>query len=217
MRCLICLFLLSGMAPLSNGLEAKTPFLYSKSMGSMLPVITSVTPVVGPRAGGTEVIIKGFFPSAIQWVRFGNRYVPFDIVDSTTIRTYAPAGELGDVRIMVASRYGTPTEGIQPSFTYTLETLLAPAVLAGQVSIQGGAMALSLVWNESKSPDVTAYEVYKHDNRIAVVTSGLSFTKTLRTKPSKMQQYRSDLAGRYLVRAVNANGEYSPFIAVEVQ
>lgn len=87
-----------------------------------LPIIDDISPPSSALAGGTPVTITGAYFSSVSVVRFGSTSVPFEIVDSTTIRTTAPAGT-GTVGVTV-----TNLTGVSNSFPFAY---VAAAVRAG--------------------------------------------------------------------------------------
>ena len=72
----------------------------------MAPVISSISPVQGPTAGGTAVTITGTSFTGATAVKFGSVSAAFTVVSATQINTTAPAGT-GAVSVTVASPGGT--------------------------------------------------------------------------------------------------------------
>ncbi|HET7486720.1 MAG TPA: kelch repeat-containing protein [Acidimicrobiales bacterium] len=89
------------------------------------PAVTALLPGGGPAWGGTNVTVSGSgfkrltTPSA---VRFGNRAVPFEVVDDSAIDVIAPAGSVGTVDVTVVVGTGQAAMASVPSgaarFTY---------------------------------------------------------------------------------------------------
>ena len=73
-----------------------------------LPNIGEVTPLVGPRTGGTPVTITGQGFSGLKYVRFGESLAAISSVTDEKIETVSPPG-VGDVRITVVTSAGSST------------------------------------------------------------------------------------------------------------
>jgi len=83
-----------------------------------VPVITLITPKVGPAAGNTEVVITGTGFAAEATVSFGDKFATeVKIVNDTQITALTPAGE-GAVDVTVINKDGQKA-GPFKSFTYT--------------------------------------------------------------------------------------------------
>lgn len=82
------------------------------------PTITEISPATGPAAGGTAITISGtnFAPDATVTVD-GDAATDVVVVDHDTITAKTPAGEAGEVDVVVTTTGGaaTATDG----FTYT--------------------------------------------------------------------------------------------------
>ena len=80
----------------------------------MAPVISSISPVQGPAAGGTAVTITGTGFTGVTAVLFGAVSAPFTVVNSTKITTTAPAGS-GSVTVTVTAP-GATSNGVTYSY-----------------------------------------------------------------------------------------------------
>ena len=90
---------------------APTPFNY------VLQAVTSITPSVGPFAGGTPITIAGQFLAGTTSVTIGG--VPATnvvAVNATTVTAVTPAGSLGAADVVVIGAKGTIT--LPGGFTY---------------------------------------------------------------------------------------------------
>jgi len=101
------------------------------------PVLSGVSPVQGPTAGGTTVTLTGSGLSGATAVRFGSVLASsFTVVSSTQITAVAPPGAAGAVQVTVTGPGGT-SNGV----TYTYTGAPAPVlsgVSPGQGPVSGG-------------------------------------------------------------------------------
>lgn len=109
---------IDGVPPTSNGQgdlnTASTPATYT----NLVPSITSISPNVGPLAGGTSVVIYGFNYTDLVNVKFGGRLATYSQINSTTIEATTPAGAIvGIVDVTVTTAFGTAT--LYGGFTYS--------------------------------------------------------------------------------------------------
>ncbi|WP_218022503.1 IPT/TIG domain-containing protein, partial [Nocardia amamiensis] len=81
----------------------------------VVPTITSISPTVGPIAGGNSVTITGTGFTGPLTVRFGSTATTFTVDSSTQITAIAPAGSAGTVQVTVTGLGGT-SNGV--SYTY---------------------------------------------------------------------------------------------------
>ena len=102
-----------------------------------LPVVQSITPTVGPTAGGIPVTITGTNFTGATAVKFGGIAVSsFTVVPpGNSITTVSPAGSNGTVDITVVSPNGTSATSSADQFTYAS----GPAV--GSISPSSGPVA----------------------------------------------------------------------------
>ena len=68
-------------------------------------LVSSMTPVSGPRRGGTKVIFKGvnFINSKFVSCRFGSVIVPARFVSSMELECLSPENELGDIFVEISN------------------------------------------------------------------------------------------------------------------
>jgi YVTN family beta-propeller protein len=85
------------------------------------PVITSISPATGPRAGGTAVTITGTDFDGTTAVSFGaTPATSFTVVSPTQITAVSPAAsDVGAVDVTVTTAAGTSTTGAADQYTYT--------------------------------------------------------------------------------------------------
>ena len=83
-----------------------------------LPAVTSVTPGVGPEAGGTTVTITGTNLTEATAVRFDSaNATSFTVNSATSITAISPAGT-GTVDVTVTAPHGTSPTGSPDRFSY---------------------------------------------------------------------------------------------------
>ena len=103
-----------GGAP--GNLDLKSQFISAPP--PLMPTIYSVSPVNGPKAGGTSVIIQGTNFVNITNIKFGGVNATFTVNTPTQITATSPAYTItGLVDVSALSTYGTAT--LHGAFTYT--------------------------------------------------------------------------------------------------
>ena len=84
------------------------------------PVVGTVSPALGGRAGGTVVTVTGANFLGVTALRFGTVDAPsFSVVSPTQIRVSAPAHTVGIVDVVVVSAYGTSAAVAADKFSYS--------------------------------------------------------------------------------------------------
>lgn len=89
----------------------------SPSMGSLLPIVLTTSPLTGPAAGGTTVTIDGSGFTGATAVTFGSAPASFEVNSDSVITAVSPPGQ-GVVLIKVATPIGTSVS-LLAFFTYT--------------------------------------------------------------------------------------------------
>jgi len=103
-----------GGAP--GNLDLKSQFISAPP--PLMPTIYSVSPINGPQAGGTTVVIQGANFVNITNIKFGGTNAMFTINTATQITATSPAYTItGLVDVSAFSTYGTAT--LHGAFTYT--------------------------------------------------------------------------------------------------
>jgi len=82
------------------------------------PTVTSISPNVGPTAGGTNLTITGANFSGATAVNFGAAPATFTVNDPTSISATAPAGT-GTVDVVVTTAGGTSATSAADQFTFS--------------------------------------------------------------------------------------------------
>jgi hypothetical protein len=102
----------------ANGTTAPLEFTYSSG-----PLITNVSPSVGPVAGGTFVAIFGANLNDVTGVKFGNQFSPYFYATSDgfndSIQAQIPPGVGGTVHITVVTANGDTPNSPADLFTYS--------------------------------------------------------------------------------------------------
>jgi MBG domain (YGX type)/IPT/TIG domain/PKD domain len=84
------------------------------------PKVASLSPAVGPLAGGTRVVIKGLWLEDVKQVQFGPHDARFKMVSAKQVVAWSPAGA-GSVALVLKTSAGTsdPAKGDQhDDFSY---------------------------------------------------------------------------------------------------
>ena len=96
------------------------------------PTISSISPTVGPQAGGVTVTVNGNNLSGVTGVSFGTTAATsFHVVSNSQLTAVAPAGSPGTVDITVTNGVNTSPTSPADQFTYAATptvTSVAPAV-----------------------------------------------------------------------------------------
>jgi hypothetical protein len=111
-------FIIEGALPGSNtqgNIDLNSA--YQTAPSPLTPFLYNSSPIVGPLAGGTTVVINGANLNTVTTVKFGGVSSSFSIVNPNQIIAVTPAGSVtGLVDITVLSTYGTAT--LHGAFTY---------------------------------------------------------------------------------------------------
>jgi hypothetical protein len=117
-----------------------------------IPVVTGISPSIGPEAGGTSVIITGTNLTGVTAVAFGvTAATDFSFVNDTSITATSPAGT-GTVDVTVTTDGGTSVTGSADEFTY----IVAPTVTGISPSIGPEAGGTSVNITGTNLTGVTA-------------------------------------------------------------
>jgi formylglycine-generating enzyme required for sulfatase activity/CxxC motif-containing protein (DUF1111 family)/subtilisin-like proprotein convertase family protein len=164
-----------GTANLSNG------FTYGLS-----PSISSVTPNVGPTAGGTAITITGTNLTGTSSVTVGgSAATSVSVVNSTTVTAVTPAGSAGAANVSLTTPYGTATAN--GAFTYqTYSTPTISSVAPNSGSTAGGTAITITGTNLTGTSSVTiggtaatSVSVVNSTTVTAVTPAGTSGAKTV--------------------------------------
>jgi uncharacterized membrane protein len=107
------------------------------------PSISSITPIAGPTAGGTSVVISGSNLSGASAVSFGSSgAASFTVNSSSSITATSASAAVGTVNVTVTTAGGTSATGISDQFTYIgLPTVTA--VTPGAGPLAGTSVAIT--------------------------------------------------------------------------
>lgn len=96
-------------------LEVQDAYL-NATVGGGIPVVTSLAPITGPAAGGTDVLLRGSGFSGATVVKFGTtNATAIIVVDDEAIVATSPAHAAGAVNVTVTTPAGVSTS----TATYT--------------------------------------------------------------------------------------------------
>ena len=117
------------------------------------PSITSISPTLGPPAGGTTVTLTGVDFSGATAVAFGvTAASSFTVVSGTSVRAVSPSGT-GTVDITVTTPYGTSATGSADRFSYSV----APSITSANSTTftVGSAGTFSVTTTGSPTPAIS--------------------------------------------------------------
>ncbi len=153
----------------AGGTSAKS----SADQFSYAPVVTTISPVNGPAAGGTQVTITGVNLAAVTAVNFGSKSATsFTVISDTQITAISPAGT-GMVDVTVVAAGGTSAKSSADQFSYApvvteISPVNGPAAGGTQVTITGvgftGAAAVNFgsttgtAFTVNSDTQITAYQ-----------------------------------------------------------
>jgi alpha-tubulin suppressor-like RCC1 family protein len=134
------------------------------AFGEPIPTVASVSPNVGPTAGGTVVTINGNTFTGASSVKFGSAQASSFTVDSaSSITALAPPGT-GTVDVTVTTPSGTSPTGSFDHFTFQAPPIVAklatksgPATGGTSVTITGSEFtaATSVSFGQTSAPSFT--------------------------------------------------------------
>jgi len=129
-----------GQCRIANGMVDIGAYEYQ-------PIVTSISPTVGPTSGGTTVTILGMDLTGATAVEFGSTSAPGVVVNSATqITATAPANLAGIVHVTVVTLFGSSTPSSADQFAYYFNG--PPLIVtqpASQVLRAGSTATLSVV------------------------------------------------------------------------
>lgn len=111
-------FYLEGVPPAAGSQgNLDLASVYQTAPSPLTPFLFSSSPIVGPQAGGTTVVIVGANLNTVSTVKFGGIVATFTIDNPSQITAITPAYAItGLVDISALSTYGTAT--LHGAFTY---------------------------------------------------------------------------------------------------
>ena len=137
------------------------------------PIVTGVSPRIGPPAGGTSVTITGEQLTGASAVDFGSTpATAFNVDSATSITATSPAGT-GVVDVTVKNAKGTSVTSSQDRFSYNTGYWLAAAdggiFNYGNAPFEGSAGAITLnkpVVGVAATPDAAGYWLVASDGGV---------------------------------------------------
>lgn len=111
-------FFIDGVPPTSNGQGDLNTASNIAAVSNLVPAITSISPNIGPLAGGNTVTIYGFNFTDLINVKFAGRLATTNQINSTTVEAVVPAGAIsGIVDVTLTTAFGTAT--MHGGYTYS--------------------------------------------------------------------------------------------------
>ncbi|QHB73091.1 IPT/TIG domain-containing protein [Stenotrophomonas sp. 364] len=125
------------------------------------PTVTSLSPAIGPTAGGTTVVITGVNLAGTTAVVFGTTPASAFIVNSSTqITASAPANAAGTLNVRVVTAGGVSADGVGSEYRYVSAPVASSFTYPSEVPYNAGGnlpLAFNLASQASNSP--TAFAV----------------------------------------------------------
>jgi hypothetical protein len=130
-----------------------------------VPVITSLSQVSGPLAGGTPLIISGSGFLYATGVTFGGTPATFQVTNDTMITTNAPSHAAGSVTVAVTTAGGTSTGGPAAQYSY----VAPPGAIHGTVRSSSGPIAnMDVIITSPDGSDEVAHTTTASDGTFTV-------------------------------------------------
>jgi hypothetical protein len=148
------------------------------------PVVAGVSPVSGPSAGGTSVVISGSNLGGATGVSFGSVAAKsFTVGSSTQITAVAPPGGTGvsTVDVRVTTPAGVSAVGVADEFTYQFSTNGYAVTLAASSStpVVGQSVTLTATANKDMGPTPYGISIMDATTGAELVHTGSGTTLTL--------------------------------------
>jgi alpha-tubulin suppressor-like RCC1 family protein len=121
-----------------NGMTALIP---PSSPCAVPPTIDSVSPAVGPVAGGTSVTLSGSLFNGVNGVDFGSTpAASYSVTSPTTITAVAPSNAAGEVDISVSNASGTSSLSANDQFQF--DPVPSVTSISPPISSQGSSVSV---------------------------------------------------------------------------
>lgn len=101
---------IDGVPPTNAGQGDLNTASNIASVSNLVPAITSISPNIGPLAGGNTVTMYGFNFTDLINVKFAGQIATTNQINSTTVEAVVPAGVItGIVDVTLTTAFGTAT------------------------------------------------------------------------------------------------------------
>jgi hypothetical protein len=142
-------------------LEYYYGFNYYVSISQNPPVVTAISPISGPPAGGTTVTItgSGFTGAQPSWVLFGSTPASstgFSVTGDTSITCVSPAGTLGSAFVTVFNPATGPST-VTPAAQFSWAAVLTPTAVTVPYVGTGTINGNSYWWGSLATGTSTPY------------------------------------------------------------
>lgn len=142
------------------------------------PVVTNVSPAVGPTTGGTMVTVTGSGFTGATSVQVGGSASRFTVDSDTHITATTPAHSAGDADLVVTTPAGSSQTGSGDVFTYVAQPAITGVAPSGGPSAGGTTVTISgtgfhgatAVWFGSPSDGAQATFTVDSDTQITTTS-----------------------------------------------
>ena len=180
------------------------------------PAVTGLSPISGPLAGGTPVIVTGSNFLNATGVMFGSTAASsFTVNSATQITATAPAGtsSASTVDVKVTTPQGTSLATVGDEYTYTFSNNGYAVTLAASTTSPavGGSVVLTATANKNVGPTPYGLSIFDASTgaELVHVGSGTSTSVTVSQSTAIVQRYVAMICN---AKGANAQADSSPVV-----
>jgi hypothetical protein len=187
------------------------------------PRITLLNPSSGSATGGNSVTITGTGFVDVTFVLFGSTpATSFSVVSPTTIIAIVPPGTgVVDVRVFASSITSPIVAAGQYTYQPDTHQPTSPTHFRGIGKHSKKKLLLKTNWRKSTTSNVSRYEIFARNQRIAIISASKKPKSTIHLNPRHKhhltKKYRLYLHDKYKIRAVDSFGTPSSFTNIKVK